>query len=47
MALSVRWLAGVEATEPVEPIASPDDSGFEFRVGQRRFRYDRLGLRRA
>ena len=47
MALSVRWLAGVEATEPVEPVVSPDDSGFEFRVGERRFRYDRLGLRRV
>ena len=46
MALSVRWLAGVAATEPVEPTASAD-GGFEFRVGERRFHYDRLGLRRV
>ena len=43
--LSTRWLAGAEPPESVEP--TPADSGFEFRVGDRTFRYDRLGLRRA
>ena len=46
IAMTVRWLAGVEVPESVEPTAS-DDGGFEFMVGARRFRYDRLGLRRS
>ena len=45
LAMSARWLAGVEPPESVEP--TPIDGGFEFRVGDRRFRYDRLGLQRA
>lgn len=43
--LSTRWLSRAEPSEPVEPV--PTDDGFEFSVGERRFRYDRLGLRRA
>ena len=43
--LSTRWLPGVELPESVEP--APTEGGFEFRVGDRRFRYDRLGLRRS
>ena len=46
LAMSTRWLTGVERPEAVEPTASAN-GGFEFRVGERRFRYDRLGLRRA
>ena len=45
MALSVRWLGGADVPESVEPTAI--DDGFEFRVGERGFRYDRLGLRRV
>ena len=43
--LSTRWLPGIAPPESVEP--TPTDGGFEFTVGDRRFRYDRLGLRRA
>ena len=43
--LSTRWLPGVEPTESVEP--APADGGFVFNVGDRRFRYNRLGLRRS
>ena len=43
--LSTRWLPGVVPPESVEPARA--DGGFEFRIGERRFRYDRLGLRRA
>ena len=43
--LSARWLPGVELPESVEP--APTEGGFEFRIGDRRFRYDRLGLRRS
>ena len=46
IAVTLRWLAGVDVPETVEPVAADDDDGFEFRVGERRFRYDRLGLRR-
>ena len=46
IAMTVRWLPGVEIPEKVEPTAS-DDGGFEFAVGSRRFRYDLLGLRRV
>ena len=45
LALSTRWLLGAELPESVEP--TPVDGGFEFSVGDRRFRYDRLGLRRT
>lgn len=44
LAVSARWLRGAEVPESVE--AQADDGGFEFAVGNRRFRYDRLGLRR-
>ena len=43
--MSTRWLPGVQPPESVEP--APAEGGFEFHVGDRRFRYDRLGLRRA
>ena len=42
--LSTRWLPRIEPPESVEPTAVA--GGFEFSVGDRRFRYDRLGLRR-
>ena len=49
LTLALRWLGGAEI--PQEPIA-PEflesvDGGFEFSIGSRRFRYDRLGLRQA
>jgi len=40
----LSWLGGAEAPESVE--AQAVDGGFEFTIGGRRFRYDRLGLRR-
>ena len=46
LAMSSRWLPGIEPSDPVEPMPS-DAGGFEFGVGDRRFRYDRLGLRRV
>ncbi len=46
LAVSSRWLPGAAPPETAEPMPS-DDGGFEFRVGDRRFRYDRLGLRRG
>ena len=46
LSMTTRWLTGVSVPEHVEPTAS-DDGGFEFHVGDRRFRYDRLGLRRV
>ena len=46
LALSVRWLGDVAI--PQDPIAVTEiDGGFEFSIGGRRFRYDRLGLRQA
>ena len=45
LAVSVRWLPDGDVKGPVMP--SPNDSGFEFSVGERRFVYDRLGLRRG
>ena len=44
--MTVRWALGVEIPESVETTAM-DGGGFEFAVGSRRFRYDRLGLRQA
>ena len=41
---SSRWTDG-DAPESVTP--SPTDGGFTFAIGDRRFVYDRLGLRRA
>ena len=45
LAVSVRWLPDEDVTESVTP--SPTDGSFTFAVGDRRFVYDRLGLRRA
>ena len=45
LAVSVAWLKGQEVPEPVE--MAPAGGGFEFRIGNRRFRYDRLGLHRV
>ena len=44
LAVPARWLRGVEVPESVSP--TPTDGGFAFSVGDRRFTYDRLGLRR-
>ena len=44
LAVSVRWLPSEDAQDSVTP--TPTDTGFEFSVGDRKFRYDRLGLRR-
>ena len=44
LAISVHWLQGMDASKPVQP--SPDAGGFTFSIGDRQFRYDRLGLRR-
>ena len=44
LAVSMDWLKGQEIPESVE--TAPVDGGFEFGVGSRQFRYDRLGLRR-
>ena len=45
LAVSVRWLPSGDTPDSATP--SPIDGSFEFSVGDRRFRYDRLGLRRA
>ena len=45
LAMSARWLGG--AAIPDSTTASPTGSGFAFSIGDRRFTYDRLGLRRA
>ena len=44
LGVSVRWLPDGDTRESVVP--APIDGGFEFSVGDRIFRYDRLGLRR-
>lgn len=44
LAMSIRWLGGADVPETVEP--SKTDGGFEFGIGDRRFRYNRMGLRR-
>ena len=46
IAMTVRWLAGAVAPESVATMAT-GGGGFEFGVGERRFRYDRLGLRQG
>ena len=43
VAIPRHMLPAVVPDEPPNP--QPDEGGFEFRVGDRRFRYDRLGLR--
>ena len=45
VAMPLWWLGNAELPESVEPTPS-GDGGFEFRVGERRFRYGRAGLRR-
>ena len=45
VALPVRWLEGVTVDGPITPDTS--DGGFTLRIGDRAFRYDRRGLRRA
>ena len=45
LAVSVRWLPSEDAPDSVTP--TPTDTGFEFSVGDRKFRYDRLGLHRV
>ena len=46
LAVSIGWLPNGEVPESVTP-SPTDDGGFTFTVGDRRFEYDRLGLRRA
>ena len=45
LAVSVHWLPSEETPDSVTPTAT--DGGLEFRVGDRKFRYDRLGLHRV
>ena len=45
LAVSVDWLKGQDVPESVE--TAPVAGGFEFSIGNRRFRYDRIGLRRV
>ena len=45
LAVSARWLGGVDIPESVASV--PTDGGFTFSIGDRRFTYDRLGLRRV
>ena len=44
LAVSVRWLPSGDTPESVTP--SRTGGGFEFAIGEKRFVYDRLGLRR-
>ncbi len=44
IAMRLSWLGGAEVPESVSADA---DDGFEFDIGGRRFRYDRLGLHRV
>ncbi len=44
LALSVHWLPPNEVLESVPPV--PTGDGFEFSIGEYRYRYDRLGQRR-
>ena len=46
IAIPLRWLGNADLPESVDPTPT-GDGGFEFRMGEHRFRYDRLGLRRA
>ncbi len=46
LAMPLRWLGGAEI--PEQPVAPEESDGaFEFGIGGRQFRYDRLGLRQA
>ena len=42
--LAPRLSSDATDDKPVAP--DPEDGGFTFRIGESRFRYDRLGLRR-
>ena len=44
MSVPARWLTGASVDDSVTPTTS--DGGFTFRIGDRAFRYNRLGLRR-
>ena len=44
VAMSLRWLDGADVPESVS--AATPEGGFEFAIGGRSFRYDRLGLHR-
>ena len=45
MAMPLRWLGNAELPETVKP-SPATDGGFTLAIGDRAFRYDRLGLRR-
>ena len=45
LAVSARWLGGAEIPETVAVV--PADGGSTFTIGDRRFIYNRLGLRRG
>ena len=45
LAVSADWLKGEDVPETVETTAS--EGGFDFSVGDRKFRYDRQRLHRA
>ena len=48
VAMSMRWLPkGLKMSEDEKMDATAVEDGFEFVVGDRRFRYDRLGLRQS
>ncbi len=46
IAVPARWLRGVNVEEPAGAAPAPAAGGFVFGIDDRRFRYDRLGLRR-
>ncbi len=46
LSIPVRWMSG-ERVEGAVPAEYSQDGGFAFAVGEHRFHYDRLGLRRA
>ena len=47
LAITRRWLGDAEIPDGYTITPTLVDGGFEFSIGDRRFRYDRLGLRRA
>lgn len=47
LAIARRWLGDAEIPDDYAITPTPTDGGFDFSIGDRRFRYDRLGLRRA
>ncbi len=46
MSVPFRWLGNADVPDSISPSLTGDGSGFTFAVGDRAFRYDRLGLRR-